>query len=484
MTNGSQPALEGVARKEAPLKDEHIKPAHQTAERSRRESTAGRFRLLIWFLLLSLLSVTAVSLASAALLSRYVTESLLNLDGRLTTEFINHLFAFEGADTAFTASPERPVPPALAKFFAQVGQMPDILRANIYLLDGTVYWSTDPSIVGRQFTGNDELAEAVEGEPQAEVARITDDDKDEHVGLASPGTQFVENYMPMYRNGDSRQPVVAVAEVYRTPKDLFDRISTGQRLVYLGAAAGALLIIAALGSLVAYADRMIRRQAQAIADGERLATAGEMAAAVAHGLRNPLAVIRSSAELALRLRSAERTVPLLEDIVLQADRLEHWVRQYLTAAEPGSADRCDEVKAVVEAVRANLADQLERQRIDWDDQRLPKLPPVAIGGALLEQILTSIATNAMQAMPEGGAIRITGSAGGGTMTLIVADNGRGMDENQLRRAFEPFVTSKQSGLGLGLALTRRILARHHGRIAIESKLGHGTSVSLTLPIAS
>ena len=153
MTNGSQPALEGVARKEAPLKDEHIKPAHQTAERSRRQSTAGRFRLLIWFLLLSLLSVTAVSLASAALLSRYVTESLLNLDARLTTEFVNHLFAFEGADTAFTACPERPVPPALAKFFAQVGQMPDVIRANIYLLDGTVYWSTDQSIVGRQLHG-------------------------------------------------------------------------------------------------------------------------------------------------------------------------------------------------------------------------------------------------------------------------------------------------------------------------------------------
>ena len=160
-------------------------------------------------------------------------------------------------------------------------------------------------------------------------------------------------------------------------------IRTGERLIYLGAAAGALLIIGTLCSLVAYADRVIRRQAQAIADGERFATAGEMAAAVAHGLRNPLAAIRSSAELALRLRSAERILPLLDDIVLQADRLEHWVRQYLTAVEPGSARSLRRGRAVVEAVRANArATELERQGIVWDDQRLAaNCRAVAIGPA-------------------------------------------------------------------------------------------------------
>jgi signal transduction histidine kinase len=254
-------------------------------------------------------------------------------------------------------------------------------------------------------------------------------------------------------------------------------------LVYLGAAAGALMIIAALGSLIAYADRVIRRQAQAIAESERLATAGEMASAVAHGLRNPLAAIRSSAELGLWLGSPERTIPLLEDIVLQADRLEHWVRQYLTAAEPSGADRCEDVEAVVAMVRANLVGDLERQGVEWEESFESKLPPVAIGGALLEQILSGVATNAVQAMPEGGTIRIGGRTAGGEVELTLTDTGQGMSAEQLRRVFEPFRTTKQAGLGLGLALARRILVRHNGRIVIDSELGQGTRVTIALPVA-
>ena len=450
-------------------------------ERRRR---GRRFHLVVWFLVLSLFSVSAVSLSAAVLLASYLTDRFLQLDVRLTTEFANHLFAFEGADAAFDASPQRPVPPVLARFFAQVGQMPDILRANIYQLDGTVFWSTDKSIVGQRFPDNQELMAAVAGTPQAEVGRISDNDKDEHVNLAAPGTLFVENYLPMHRDGDARQPVVAVAEVYRTPHDLFASIRTGQQLIFAGAALGALIIVGVLVSLVVYADRVIRGQERAIADNERLATAGEMAAAVAHGLRNPLAAIRSSAELALRLRSPERTVPLLDDIVLQSDRLEHWVRQYLTAAEPRAGDRCDDLAAVIAAVQASLATEVGRQGILWELALGEDLPPLAISAPLLEQILGGVIANAVQAMPQGGSIGIVARRVGAAVTVTVADTGCGMTPDQVRRAFEPFVTSKQSGLGLGLALARRILLRQRGRIDLASELGRGTTVTLTLPVAA
>lgn len=462
-----------------------LSPAAQAAGAPTPERHRGRrIGLVAWFLLLSLLSVSLVSVSAAMLLARFMTDRFLQLDVRLTTEFANHLFAFEGADDAFAHSADRPVPPSLARFFAQVGNMPDVLRANIYLLDGTVLWSTDRSIVGARFADNDELAEAAAGAPQAEIGTISEDDKDEHVNLGVPGTRFVENYLPMHQDGDPRRPVIAVAEIYRTPQELLANIRSGQRLVFSGAALGALLIIAALVSLVVYADRVIRRQASAIADNERLATAGEMAAAVAHGLRNPLAAIRSSAELALRLRSPERTVPLLDDIVLQSDRLEHWVRQYLTAAEPQSPDRCGDLPGALAAVRASLASELERQGIRWEEALAPDLPPLAIGSALLEQILTGVVTNSVQAMPDGGKVHISAKVGAGAVALKVVDNGCGMTAEQLRRAFEPFTTTKQTGLGLGLALTRRILTRHRGRITLESTAGRGTVVSLSLPIAS
>ena len=450
----------------------------------RPHARSRRFGLVVWFVLLSLLSVSLVSATMAVLLARYISATMLRHDVQLTTEFVNHIFAAEGADAAFVDGPSRPVPPPLARFFGQIGQMPDVLRANIYLLDGTIFWSTHKPIVGQRFTDNSELAVAATGVAQATIHRIGPAGKDEHIDLGPAGTDFVENYMPMHRNGDTRQPVIAVAEVYRTPQDLFTSLQTVQRLVFVGAALSVLLIVAALGSLAAYADRLIHRQEREIAEAERLATAGEMAAAVAHGLRNPLAAIRSSAELALRLRTPERVVPLLDDIVLQSDRLEHWVRQYLTAAEPNSVNRCEDVRPVVAAVRASLGAELERQGIAWIEELEPDLPAIAIGTPLLEQLLSSIAANAIQAMPAGGTLRISAARErGAVLALRIADTGVGMTRDEVQRVFEPFVTSKPTGLGLGLSLASRIVGRHRGRITLDSEVGRGTVVTLTLPIA-
>ena len=110
-----------------------------------------RFGLVARFLLLSLLSVSAVSVTAAILLTRLTTENLLRLDVELATEFVNHMFAYENADAVFAGTPSTPPAPALARFLGHVAEMPDVLRANIYLLDGTVFWSTDKSIVGQRF---------------------------------------------------------------------------------------------------------------------------------------------------------------------------------------------------------------------------------------------------------------------------------------------------------------------------------------------
>ena len=110
------------------------------------------------------------------------------------------------------------------------------------------------------------------------------------------------------------------------------------------------------------------------------------------------------------------------------------------------------------------------------------MPPIAVGTALLEQLLNGVAANAVQAMPEGGDITVSAArAGAGTVELRVTDTGHGMTGEQLARAFEPFSTTKQSGLGLGLALARRILVRHRGRIELRSEPGRGTEVTLSLP---
>lgn len=442
-------------------------------QRYAAEPLAGRFSLLTWFLLLSFVSVTAVSIASAYLLQRFVTERMLALDVSLTTEFVNNIFGSENADRYFSNPDERDKA-ELGEFFTHVGRMPGILRANIYLRDGTVLWSTDTDIIGRRFTDNNELRMAASGNPLYALGVTGTEDKDEHVDLGEPGRQFVENYIPMFRNGRVGGEVLGVLEIYRTPKAVLDTIRAGRLLIFASALIGVLLIIGALYWLIQRADAVMRRQEHAIATNERLATAGEMASAVAHGLRNPLASIRSSAELAMRLRSPERVHALLDDIVVQSDRLEYWVRQYLSAVEPDSADRAADLAKVLGTVRGSFATDLSRYGITWRETPALDLPPVRMGSALLEQVLSGLVTNAIQAMPEGGEISVTmRRAGDGLIELQLTDTGHGMSAEQLSRAFVPFATSKQTGLGLGLPLARRILERHGASIALQSRPGGG-----------
>ena len=100
----------------------------------------------------------------------------------------------------------------------------------------------------------------------AELGAIGTDDKEEHFNLGPPGMQFIENYIPMYREGRLDQQVLGVAEIYRTPAKLLDVIRTGEWMIFAVAALGALLIVGTLCWLVGYADRVIRRQNVAIAE--------------------------------------------------------------------------------------------------------------------------------------------------------------------------------------------------------------------------
>jgi signal transduction histidine kinase len=241
---------------------------------------------------------------------------------------------------------------------------------------------------------------------------------------------------------------------------------------------GLLFVIVARGAAV------MSRQQRALVAAEKLATAGEMASAVAHGLRNPLASIRSTAELGLETGAKGETGALLAEIVAQADRLEGWIRQFLTSARSGSdAPAAAEVGVAVEECASAFGPSLARRRLELALDVERGLPTVRCHPVILRQVLNSVLANAVEASPPGGRVAVGARRRRWRRGVVVEirDTGPGMSRAGVAAALSPFATTKPAGLGLGLPLAREALERHGGGLAVESRPGTGTAVRLLLP---
>ncbi len=302
--------------------------------------------------------------------------------------------------------------------------------------------------------------------------------KREHQQLPS-NARFVESYIPLLDQEGER--VVGVVELYKVPTDLFETLTMGIRLIWLSAAGAGLFLYLTLYWIVNRAHKLIEVQRERLLESESLAIVGEMGSAVAHGLRNPLASIRSSAELALDNPLPAEARECANDIVQQVDRLEGWIRQLLTYAKPSHATLgpVDMNAILVESV-AGFGRDLERRNIATKLALEDDLPLVRGEAALLGQMVASLIANASEAMPSGGEIKLVSRREPGWVVAEVADNGPGMAQDTLQSIFKPFYTTKQRGLGLGLPLVRRVLERLGGRVAVVSAPGQGTRVCLML----
>lgn len=438
----------------------------------------ARFRLSRWFGALSLLLVAVLTAVSTAWLGWFVTQRMLWQEGSLTRDFVHSAVVVETPLQQFLAAPG-PLPAAVELSFQHIARMPDVLRANVYGLDRRVIWSSDPGLVGRQFGPNHELDQALRGDVVVEQSDgdAGGDPKAEHIALVTPGALFVEIYVPVFDATGTR--VLGAVEFYKHPRGLMQLLAELRRYMAVGALAFAAVLFLALFGLVRRADRVMQEQERRLLDNEAFAIVGEMASVVAHGIRNPLATIRSSAELVQETVPEAR--PQAGDIVAQCDRLGIWLREWLGYAAdtplrpvalqlgPLVASACDEVAAMAQRRKVRLQSDLPAA-----------LPAVQADPLLMGQVLRSVLANALEAMPRGGVARFDARAEGSTVTLGLQDNGPGLSSDARARAGQPLFTTKPQGLGVGLALARRVLRRHGGQLHIGDAVGGGTRVEITL----
>ncbi len=236
--------------------------------------------------------------------------------------------------------------------------------------------------------------------------------------------------------------------------------------------------------LQAQSERIIAIE-EKLRRSEKLSTLGEMAAVLAHEIRNPLGSIRGTAEILKDdYKPGDPKHEFIEIQIRETERLNRVVEDFLHMARPQPADmRPCQVQDELDTILFLVSNDARERQINLVLQ--PPAVPVIItaDGEKLRQAFLNIAINALQATPPGGSVVISTTVYRGTLCEIrFRDTGPGIDAETLGRIFEPFYTTKPDGTGLGLAITRKIIESHGGTLLVESEPGRGTTVTVRLPL--
>ena len=241
--------------------------------------------------------------------------------------------------------------------------------------------------------------------------------------------------------------------------------------------------------------RELKRAHEHMLQAEKMASVGKLAAVVAHEINNPLSGILTYAKLLRKWMDRpdgghdkhKEAEQCLELIASESRRCGDLVKNLLTFSrvQPINLQATD-IATVISRCYRLVQHQLELSNIQWQEEIAPGLSPVICDGAQIEQVLLALTMNAVDAMPRGGNLWLSAAAtaDGRQLELRVRDDGSGIAPEILPQIFEPFLTTKESGhgVGLGLAISCSIVERHGGTIEVQSELGRGTTFIVHLPL--
>ncbi len=226
---------------------------------------------------------------------------------------------------------------------------------------------------------------------------------------------------------------------------------------------------------------------------DRLATLGELAAGLAHEIRNPLAGIKTSSEVLLEsLSPGDFRAQLISRIVKEIDRSNALLQRFFNFAKPSRPKPAmHNLANIVDGVFLLLRSRLIKRHIEFIREFEADALDIYIDENQFEQVLLNLFLNAMDAMPDGGVIKVRsyvdpryvldGRKRKGAVVVKVEDNGSGIAPEKIENVFLPFYTTKSNGVGLGLSICTRLMDENAGKLEVESHVGKGTVFTLYLP---
>lgn len=361
--------------------------------------------------------------------------------------------------------------------------------------ENIISYSTVTELVGRKDMGGMEYEKARKGEDNSVL--ISGGSLLSLLPGTAPVYCTLRTYVPFRqedRLGERSGEIMGVIEVAQDlSADLRVIIRLQGRIILLsltimGVLFGILSVIVVRANRI-MADRARERLLleEKLNESQRLASLGKMVAAVSHEIKNPLGIVRSTAEI-LRKRItkvAPGNEHLAEIIVEETSRLDNIVREFLDFARPREITlQPESLNVLVERMARFMAPEFEKMNVKLIQHLDPQLDTVvSMDGEQMYQVLLNMVFNGLQAMPDGGTLTVSTSRQPENCVLLsVSDTGVGMEKEKAAQIFTPFYTDKNKGTGLGLAIAKNIVDKHGGRIEVESRKGLGSTFRVILPL--
>ena len=360
-------------------------------------------------------------------------------------------------------------------------------------LQNRIAYSTVTELMGKRDMGGLEYQKAAKGESNSVLISGG--------SLLSllPGTSEIsctlKTYVPFRQEtklGERTGEIMGVIEVVQDLSEDLEAIILLQGRVIVMSLVIMSILFTILSLIVVRANRIMAERAEErlrleeqLGEAQRLASLGKMVAAVSHEIKNPLGIVRSTAEiLGNRIsKVAPGNEKLATIIVEETSRLDGIVREFLDFARPRDIRRsAGSLNAVIDRLLRFMEPELQQKGVEVRTQLAEDVPEILFDSEQIYQVVLNIVINAIQAMPEGGRLTLTTGAQAGGVVLEVSDTGLGIAPEKLEQIFAPFFTDKNRGTGLGLTIAKNIVDKHQGTLTVISTPGEGSTFRIMLPM--
>ncbi|MCP3942160.1 MAG: two-component sensor histidine kinase [Desulfobacteraceae bacterium] len=363
---------------------------------------------------------------------------------------------------------------------------------NIYGTDNVIGYSFDKTQIGKKNAGGVHYEKAMKNQTTSKLVQ-----KGSFLELMFwfPQETKIITFAPLIQevafSRSGKRMVIGVIEVVRDISSDYQKVFKLQGLIVASCIIIMGILFLILRFVVKHGENIIETRAEErlrleekLRRAEHLSAIGGMTAGVSHEIRNPLGIIKSSAQLLKKKMTKLDPDSKIPDIIVEeSTRLNHIITDFLDFAKPKVPDlRPCSLDEVIEKNLTFLASQIKEAKIHIKKDYQKNIPEILADTAMLYQSFLNILLNSFQALQENGTITISTWSDPVMVHICFTDNGEGISQDVLKKIWTPFFTTKDTGTGLGLGIVKNIIEAHKGSIHVSNGKPSGTKVEIALPI--